>query len=278
MSVSFALLTSDPNLLRCQLDRLADAVRLSADGTENAIGLGSYTQEDVLLQRLAQPPTLKSLADGWRAGESDAVLYHAQTLAVGMTLEPNTQPFRYRRWLFAHDGQVQAFSALRNRLLTTLPEFLQRHLKGETDSEAAFALFLKQLRDTGRTDDRSLDPAIGAVLLEKVTSALQQLSAEAGAARTSDLNFVVTNGKMLLASRVGEQPLHYALLEGSDRCERCGIDGSTGTQGDLLVRQHRRQRTVVVASHLARPQGWVELRSGLSLAVDRSLTVQQLPL
>jgi glutamine amidotransferase len=275
MSVSFALLTSDPNLLLCQLDRLADSVRLSSGG-ENAIGLGSYAQEEVLSQRFHHPPTLKGLADGWQGGESEALLYHASSLPEGMPLEPNVQPFRYRRWLFAHGGQVHAYPELRNRLVTTLPEFLQRHLRGETDSEAAFGLFLKQVRDTGRTDDHLLEPALAAQLLGKVSSQLQQLSSEAGASRVSDLNFLVTNGRMLLASRVGEQPLYYALLEGSDRCERCGIDGSA--HSDWLVRQHRRQRTVVIASHLTRTQGWIELRSGVALAVDRSLTVQQLPL
>ncbi len=277
MSVSFALLTSDPNLLRCQLDRLADSVRLTASAGENAVGLGSYTQDDVLSQHFAQPPTLQSLAEGWRGGESEALLYHAQTLPVGLPLEPNVQPFRYRRWLFAHDGQVQGFAKLRTRLLTTLPEFLQRHLRGDTDSEAAFVLFLKLLRDTGRTDDRMLEPALAAQLLGKTSAQLQQLSVEAGASHTSDLSFIVTNGRMLLASRLGAQPLYYALVEGSDRCARCGIDGST-PQADWLVRQHRRQRTVVIASHVAKPAGWMELRSGAALAVDRSLTVQQLPL
>ncbi|MGQ0507909.1 MAG: class II glutamine amidotransferase [Myxococcaceae bacterium] len=280
MAVSFALFTSDPNLLRCQLDRLEGQVLLSANGdSENAVGLGSYAQEEVLSQRFAHPPTLKALADTWQGSESDAVAYHAQTLPVSVPLEPSVQPFRYRSWLFAHNGRVQEFGRLKSNLLSSLPEFLRRQLRGETDSEAAFALFLKLLRDTGRTDDRQLEPAIGAQLLEKTTGLLQQLSTDAGASRLCDLNFLVTNGRMLLASRLGSEPLYYSLLEGSDRCERCGIDGATaGHQTEWLVRQHRRQRTVVVASHVARPQSFMELRTGFALAVDRTLRVQQLPL
>ncbi|MHB8873700.1 MAG: class II glutamine amidotransferase [Myxococcaceae bacterium] len=276
MSKVFAVFTSDPNLIRCELHRLKAEVDLTAGPESNAVGLGSYAQEVVLLQHYASEKSLPPL-DELGAPESEAVLYHAERLPLGRALEENTQPFRFRHWLFAHVGQVSGFEWVRPRLLSLLPEHLSRALRGDTDSEAAFALFLKHLRDTGRTDDRSLEVATGARLLGNTVQELEELAKEAGATGRSSLNFVTTNGRMLLASRSGPEPLYYSLLEGTDRCERCEIDQST--PDTLPLKQaHRRRRTVVVSSSPSRPTGWIEIQSGTVVAVDRASNVQTLPI
>lgn len=274
MSKVLAVLTSDPNLIRCELSRLAGEVALSTTPEANAVGLGSYAQEVVLLQRYASEQALPAL-DELGSPESEVVLYHSDRLPVGVSLEENTQPFRFRHWLFAHVGELSGFGDVRLKLISLLPEHLQRQLRGDTDSEAAFALFLKHLRDTGRTEDRGLDAVTGAQLLGKTARVLEDLVREAGATGRSTLNFVATNGRMLLASRSGPEPLYYRLLEGTDRCERCGLDAST-SETLPLKRAHRRRRTVVVSSSPVRVAGWLEIPAGSVIAVDRSASVQTL--
>jgi predicted glutamine amidotransferase len=273
----FAVFTSDPNLIRCELHRLRDSIALAGKVPANAVGMGSYAQDEVLLQRHSSDVPAAQLADAWTGPESEAFLYHANRLPVGYSLEENTQPFRYRRWLFAHCGAVSGFERVRGKLLSTLPDFLQRQVKGDSDSEPCFALFLKNLRDTGRTEDRKLDAAIGAQLLGKTVRQIEQLASEAGSVGKSTLNFVATNGRMLLATRWGEEPLFYALLEGADRCERCGIDATTSDTQPLL-REHRRRKTIALSSDGAGKSGWIELPSGTALAVDFKLNVQTLPI
>jgi predicted glutamine amidotransferase len=272
----FAVFTSDPNLIRCELHRLKDIVSLDSKPSSNAVGLGSYAQDEVLLQRHASDVKPAELPGVWTGPESEAFVYHGGVLPVGYSLEENTQPFRYRRWLFAHTGAVSQFERVRGKLLSTLPDFLQRQVKGDTDSEACFALFLKNLRDTGRTEDRKLEAAIGAQLLGKTVRQIEQLAAEAGSTGKSTLNFLATNGRMLLATRYGEAPLFYTLLEGADRCERCGLDASTPDTQPLL-REHRRRKTIAVASE-TRGNGWIEVPNGTALAVDGKLNVQTFPI
>jgi len=80
-----------------------------------------------------------------------------------------------------------------------------------------------------------------------------------------------------VATRWGESPLFYTRLEGTDRCEVCGISPTTPeTQPAVLA--HRRQRAVVVASHVKRLAGWLELPQGTTLVVSEDLQVQHLPL
>ena len=87
---------------------------------------------------------------------------------------------------------------------------------------------------------------------------------------------MATNGHLLVATRLGEQPLYYTRLEGTDRCEVCGITPATPeTQPGIIA--HRRRLTVVVASHVKRTSGWVELAHGTTLAVSEDLQVSHLP-
>lgn len=271
-----AVFTSDPNLMRCELARLREQVSLLDEPVSNAVGLGSYAQDEVLLQRYGSDVGLPPLDELWSGTESEAFLYRAQRLPVGLSLDDNTQPFRFRRWLFAHFGAVNGFEQIRSKVLSSIPEFLQRQIRGDTDSEVAFALFLKALRDTGRTEDPKLEGAVAAQLLAKTVRALEQFSSEAGATGKPTLNFAATNGRMLIATRSGPQPLHYALLEGSERCERCGLDAGAA-ESALLVREHRMRRTVAITTH-ARGSGWIELSDRTALAVGRDLSIQTFPI
>jgi len=277
MSVAFAVFTSDPNLLQCELSRLEADVCLSEAQPFNAVGVGAYAQEDVLLHRHPAPPAFRSLSTLWPRLDSEALLYHGRVLPLGILPEENTQPFRYHRWLFCHQGAVRGFPLVRPRLLASLPEFLQRQVRGDTDSELVFAFFLKLLRDTGRMDDPLLEPPLAAQLLGRTVRLVEQLSAEAGASKTSELNCIATNGLMLIASRYGSAPLAYALLEGTARCERCGLDASM-TDSRPIVRAHRRRKTVAIASHAVRPSSWIEIPEGTAIAVGRDLNVQRLPI
>jgi glutamine amidotransferase len=275
MSVVLAVLTSDPNLLKCELARLEGQLALQAEPRANAVGVGTYADGEVLLRRLSSDAgmTVRSLAP---PHESGALVFHEGKLPVGMSLEDNTQPFRSRAWLFAHQGALKGFESLRGSLLEQLPEFLQWQVKGATDSEVAFAHFLKHLRDHGRMEDPRLEAEVAGQLLRETARELERASAQGGAARPSTLNFVATNGRILVATRSGDAPLYYTRLEGTDRCEVCGLTPATPETHPMMI-AHRRHRAVVVASHVKRTQGWVELTQGTVLAVNEDLQVRHLP-
>jgi glutamine amidotransferase len=274
MSVALAVLTSDPNLVRCELHRLEGQVALQEEGRSNAVGIGTYSQEDVLLRRFPRDAnlTLESLAP---PHETEALLFHGQRLPVGLSLEENTQPFRSRRWLFAHQGTLEGFTDIRASLLASVPDFLKRQIRGETASEVAFAHFLQKLWDTGHADDPRLEARVAGGLLAETARELSRASAQSGAARTSTVNLLATNGFIVVATRQGGRPLYYTRLEGTDSCEVCGIT-PTSLDSQPGVAAHRRRRTVVVASHVKRPAGWVELPEGTTLTVETDLQMRHL--
>lgn len=273
MGALVAILQSDPNLLRCQLKRLeAHALLEDGDRLPDAYGFGHYTGGSVLLgKRPSGAPTALSLPDLVGKLDSEALLVHAGRATVGKAKDENTQPFRFRRWLFAHDGAVEGFARIRSRLLAELPDFLRRNLMGDTDSEHAFLWFLKVLKDDGHIDDLDLDAQVAGRALARTVKQLEAWCREAGEQHPSRLTFVATNGRIMAATRRGG-PLHYALLEGIVPCALDGIDLST-PESDPRVRPHRLVKAVAFATRLGEPSGFIEVPEGSTVAVSRSLQV-----
>lgn len=273
MGALVAILQNDPNLLRCQVARLQPLVSLQEAGRRaDAYGYGSYGAGDVLLgKRPSGAPTPLGLGDLGGALDSEALVVHARTATVGNLKDENTHPFRFRRWLFAHDGTVEGWEQVRLRLLAALPDFLRRAIQGETDSEHVFTWFLKLLRDDGRLDSLDLDAAAAGQALGRTVRQIDAWCREVGAQRQSAMNLVATNGRLLVATRRG-RPLHYALLEGIVPCPRDGIDAAT-PESDPRVRPHRRVKAVCFATLLGSPNGFIEVPEGSVVAVDRTLQV-----
>jgi len=278
MGAVVAVLQSDPNLLRCQLHRLRKHVTLELpDGPPDAYGFGYYSESAVLLSKrptgAAAPLGLPELA---ASVESEALLVHARRATVGKAKDENTHPFRFRRWLFAHDGTVARWDEVKPRLVAALPDFLRRNVMGDTDSEHAFMLFLALLREGGSLDDLDLDPQVAGRALGRTVRQIDAWTRAAGATEPSRLDLVATNGRVLVATRRGGT-LFYALLEGIVPCEPDAIDLST-PESDPRVRPHRRVKAVCFASRLLAPNGFVEVPDGSVVAVSRNLQVSVAPI
>lgn len=264
-----ALFTSDPFLVRCELSRVREQFAMGP--MTDVLGVGAYEDSVVLLKRYGSgvPRT-----DLWDAPETDVVLMQSQPATTASALEENTQPFRLRQWLFAHAGEIDQGDRVRERILKLLPDFLARAIRGTTVSEAVFALYLAQLRDLGRMEDPHLQAPLAAQLLLKAARTVEQISGEVGGTSKSTLCLAATNGRILVAARLGGMPLSYKLLEGDAACARCDLKAD-GKDSEPLVRDHRRRRSVVLATH-PKNGGWLEVADGSALAIDRKLALQVL--
>jgi predicted glutamine amidotransferase len=273
MGALVAILQNDPNLLRCQLHRLGASVSLvEGDELPDAYGFGHYTGGSVLLgKRPTGAPAALSLPDLVGKVDSEALLVHARRATVGKAKDENTHPFRFRRWLFAHDGTIDGFDLVKPKLVAALPDFLRRNIVGDTDSEHAFMLFLKMLKDDGHLDDLDLDAQVAGRALAKTVKQLETWRREVGEQKPCRLTFVATNGRILAGTRRGG-PLHYALLEGIVPCTLDGITLET-PESDPRLRPHRLVKAVAFATRLRQPNGFIEVPEGSAVAVSRTLQV-----
>lgn len=275
--VLFGQLTSDPNLLTCELHRLAQEVSLGDPRKVTSAGLGWFFHGEPLLRHFGAKLVPGSLGALGKL-EGSALVYQAGAPDPAVSGDEHAQPFRLRRWLFAHAGRALGHDRYRERLVSSLPKFLSRQIRGKGESEAAFALYLSLLWKAAHGEDRRLDLTTAARLLGETVRRLEELSATAGATRHSTWNLVATQGEVFVATRFGEEPLFWTLLEGSPHCELCRLDLKRA-ETQSLVRAHQRRRTLAIASH-PMPDAqlkWVELPHGTCLAADTAGNVRQAP-
>jgi hypothetical protein len=271
MAVTVAILTSQPSLLRCQLDRLAPQVHLHA-GTErvSTVGVGTVAEDDtLLLRRYASAEAPRTLSDGAFSDLATALIYRAEFLRPSASPEDTGQPLRFGRWLFAQDGSLEAWPKVQAWVEAELPAHLLTQVGARTLGAAAFAVFLRGMRTLDRSDADVPARDAAAVLLE-VARALARRAAAEGAAHAARLLLLATDGRVLLAARLGGLPVSFRLLEGSAECARCQLLASTRGREEA-ARAHLHARAVVLATAPEPGAPWLELPEGHALAVGRSL-------
>ncbi len=207
-------------------------------------GVGFYQGGDILLKR--RPIDDRSeihLVDLTKGIRADTLVAQIRLATVGSLRTENTHPFRYRQWLFANTGTVADFGTLRDRLLDQLPQFLQRAVHGETDSELLFHLFLSFLHDTGELDRPTVPAASARAALRSTAALVDRLCAEEGKGPTA-LNVILTNPDYLLALHAGPA-MGYCVFSGQRDLERMFGDGGLGR---MRIPDYAGSRLTVVAS------------------------------
>jgi len=221
-------------------------------------GVGFYQGGEILLKRRPiDDRTEIRLVDMTKDIRADSLVAHVRLATVGAPRTENTHPFRYRQWLFAHTGTLSAFSTLRGRLAESLPQFLLRDVRGETDSELLFHLFLSFLHDVGQLDRPTVDPQIACSALRSTITLVDRLCAEEGSG-PSAMNMLLLNGEYLLAAH-GGQPMGYHVFHGQRDLERLFGDGGLGR---MRIPDYAESRLTLVAADFEDdqvPPGWTTL-------------------
>jgi glutamine amidotransferase len=238
-----------------------------ASGESLGWGIGFYQAGEVLLRRRPiDERAVIPLAEAASNIRTDVMIGHVRHATVGALRTENTHPFRYRSWLFAQTGTIVGFERLRDRLLESQPEFLRRNVRGETDSEMFFYLFLSFLHDAGHLNDAHVAPEHVASALRSSISLVDRLSAEEGYAENKG-DILVTNGEHMLAvHRNGN--MAYRVLRG-----RNDVEELLGAESMRQVRIPSIDSThfTLIASELESvPAGWTLVESPRIVTLTRT--------
>ena len=146
---------------------------------------------------------------------ADVVVGHVRNATVGALRTENTHPFRYRQWLFAQTGTLPSFDAIRERLVASVPEFLRSSIRGETDAEILFYVFLSFLHDAGRLNDTVIDPANVRDALRSSVAVVDGMAAEVGG-ESASINMMASDGETVFALHRGSQMAYRTFAGKSD--------------------------------------------------------------
>lgn len=206
-SVRLGTLLTDPahSLIHQSVHARERSEPLNGDG----FGVGWYAP------RLAAEPALfHSVTPAWnnrnlrglaRVVASPCVLAHVRAASPGSEVDlANCHPFAFGRYLLMHNGSVGAFRRVRRRLLEGVSDEAFNVVRGSTDTEHVFAVFVDELLRTG---DPATAPDPVRALAERLAAAIARVLAavrEAGDGTPSSLNIAVSDGERAAVSRFSD--------------------------------------------------------------------------
>lgn len=277
MSLLVAYFGNEPENMACALFSARAALYSRSSDRPQGWGLGFVQAGDVLLQKRPRADTkevdLYGLAKDLRA---DALVGCVGLSREGNIAAEDSDPFRFRSWLFGSGGRVNepGFSAVRERLLESVPDFLRRNIRGKSPSEHIFHLFLAFLHDAGILDAPSPAPAAVQRALRHSLAFLDRLLSGGSDGHPSvdptSLALVATNGRCLVATSTAF-PMQYLEVEGISDCPVCHGRPDANRDGRRIP--HEALRAIVIEANpvTGGRAGWKPIpdRSALIVGADR---------
>lgn len=127
---------------------------------------------------------------------------HIRDASPGMPVsQSNCHPFQYGRYLWMHNGRLDKFPLFRRMLMAELSQQAFDIVKGNTDSEHAFALFLDEINFNDNAPLADIETAMLTTIRK-----IADYRHKAGAHTNAYINFAVTNGEHSAFTRIATLP------------------------------------------------------------------------
>jgi predicted glutamine amidotransferase len=168
---------------------------VNADGS----GIGWYSDrpEPGLFRDSTPAWSNENLHEICRQVKARILLAHVRATTAGTVQKTNCHPFKYKNWLFQHNGHVTNFDVIKQDLHQEISHDLYPHIKGTTDSETFFYLALTYgLEDNPKA------------ALQKMVQRVQAISAKHHSDGHMNLSCALSDGHKLYTLRfaIGDKP------------------------------------------------------------------------
>ena len=211
---------------------------LNGDG----FGIGWYSSS---CMKDPCPCTFTSVTPAWNNDNlnrlaqklsSGLIFAHVRAAYPGMPVsEQNCHPFAHGNYLFMHNGVIAGFLDIRRQLIDVMKDEAYNSVQSfHSDSAVSFGLFLHHLPDMNRRHS----PEVMLRAVQATVSTITKIQRENGIDGLSLLNFVVTDGVTMVATRYASDPkaipasLYYAegyLYERNAGAEDGGVKGGSSS-------------------------------------------------
>lgn len=178
------------NLIHQSLHARAPRTPTNGDG----FGMGWYDKQPF-------PGLFRSIRPAWNDTnlldlaahiESPLFMAHVRATSLATIQETNCHPFRYKQWLFLHNGQIAEFGKIRQALMAMVGEKYFENILGTTDSELMFHLALTYGLETD---------TVGAI--SKMVRVVEATAKKQGVEEAVWMTLGISDGKTLWGFRYG---------------------------------------------------------------------------
>lgn len=206
-----------------------------------------------------QPGVFRSIRPAWNdfnlrdlATHINSPLFmaHVRATSQATVQETNCHPFRYKNWLFVHNGEVFEIERLRRDLLLAVDPGLFPYILGSTDSEVMFFLAL--------TFGLEENPLLG---LAKMAGFVEETAKKKGIDEALWMTVGVSDGTSLYAARYASDGDAPTLFHSRDMEAVCHLN-------PLLRERFGANARVIVSEPIGVfPDIWQEVPQNSSLHV-----------
>ncbi|HEV3302969.1 MAG TPA: class II glutamine amidotransferase [Planctomycetaceae bacterium] len=217
------LFRTEHSLIDQSLSSLSKETATNGDG----FGVGWYGNR-------TKPGLFRSIRPAWNDFNlhelaahitSPLFLAHVRATSKATVQETNCHPFRYSRWLFVHNGEIEEIERFRRDLLFQVaPQFFP-HIQGTTDSELMFYLALT----LGLEDD-----PIGG--LERMAGLVEKVAGTQGVAQALWMTLGLSDGQRMYAVRYASDSDAPTLYHTADTEHLYRLNKTLRTQSPQPIR------------------------------------------
>lgn len=140
---------------------------------------------------------------------------HVRAASSGGVSTYNCHPFIYQQWMLMHNGEISDFLAVKRHIRHLLDDEIYNWIKGETDSEHLFALFIQKAKG----QDLSEMTTVVRIMRETLQQVNELVDTYSKEPNHSYFNICLSDGKRLISCRYCNHPddtpesLHYIKTE-----------------------------------------------------------------
>ena len=222
-------------------------------------GIGWYEHNSPMIfkQGISAKAKESQLPELSKTVRSKIIIAHVRKGTGAPPSKVNSHPFRYKNWLFAHNGSVD-----RDYLLSLLKDKYKKKLKGETDSEVYFYWILQCIEE-------SKD------VIEGVKKAVNIVTSSS----YSGLNFLLSDGKCIYSFRYSKRHKNYYslwLLKREPFESGAFEFESKETKALLYGKLLKGEKAVLVCSEALTKEKWKKIKFGNMLIIKPDLNTEEM--
>lgn len=181
--------------------------------------------------------------------------------------------------MWMHNGGIAGFERIKRSLQALLPEAIYLIPQGNTDSEWAFALFLSILDPLASIDSTTPFPhTILRQAMLNTISTLNALARSAGITEPSLLNFCITDGETVVATR-------YVSSKHDEAASLYYSSGTTFSEDApgghyRMSKRDKRENIIMIASEplTFEKADWLEIRTNTMVVITPKMNLLQIPI
>lgn len=269
--VTLASLVTEPDhsIIKQSVHAAETEEPLNGDGFGIAWYVPTVSERPGLFRSVTPAWSNQNLLELARVTRSPCVLAHVRAATSGLPVaETNCHPFTSGPYAFMHNGDVARFHQIRRWLLADLSDAAFTAIKGSTDSEHLFGVFLDEAAEgaSSRSPDRGASLASA---LERALSRVVALSERAKAALPRPAGIAPEEDHCYINCAVSDGVCSAA----------CRFTTDADEPSSLYVRSANR-RVIVASERLTQESGWekVPRESMVIVREDRSVQIRPMKL